>query len=82
MLKGGTTRFGVILHSSLSLSHIEGGEGGGAESVHSLKGGHKMFYPVMRGGGAKVSDSRFSYFVAPLPIIIDQTLMRSRSEQV
>ena len=26
---------------------------GGTKDFHPLKGGHKMFYPVLRGGGPK-----------------------------
>ena len=38
-------------------------------------GGHEKFYPVLRGGGAqKKSDQRFSNFVAPHPVINDQSL--------
>ena len=47
-----------------SFSHAEGG-GGGANSFHSLKGGHVKFYCVLGegGGGQNVSDPRFSNFV-------------------
>ena len=60
-----------------SFSHIEGE---GAKSFHSLKGGRKKFHPVLRGrgwggGGQTVSDTIFSHFVAPLPVISDQPLM-------
>ena len=38
----------------------------GGKSFHSLKGGRKKSYPVLtRGGAQKVSDPRFSHFVAP-----------------
>ena len=55
--------------------------GGGAKSFHSLneRGGEaRKVLPWLReGGGAqKVSDPRFSHFVAPpLPVINEQSLM-------
>ena len=53
-----------------------GGGSGGAKSFHPLKGGgHNKLYPVLKGGGGqKVSDLRFSHFVASLPVINDQSL--------
>ena len=36
--------------------------------------GREKFYPVLRGGAQKVLDPRFSHFVAPLPVINDQSL--------
>ena len=49
------------------------------KSFSSLKGGggREKFYPVLRGWGVgvqKVSDLRFSHFVAPPPVINDQSL--------
>ena len=48
------------------------------KSFHS-KGGCEKFYNVLNDGGGgegaqKVSDPRFSHFVAPLPVINDQSL--------
>ena len=59
-----------------------------------LKGGVKSFHSLKRGGGAgtqkvlpcleggrgvhKVSGSRFSHFVTPLPLINDQSLRVNR----
>ena len=38
----------------------------GAKSFHSLKGGARKVLPCLEGGGAqKVSDPRFTHFVAP-----------------
>ena len=37
-------------------------------------GGREKFYPVLRGGEQNVSDPRFSHFVAPRPVINDQSL--------
>ena len=50
-----------------SFSHIVGG---GREKFPLFKrgGGRQKFYPVLRGGAQKVSDPRFSHFVAPPPI--------------
>ena len=36
-------------------------------------GGREKFYPVLKGA-QKVLNPRFSHFVAPLPVINDQTL--------
>ena len=36
------------------------------KSFHFLKGGREKVYPVLRGA-RKVSDPRFSHFVAPPP---------------
>ena len=47
-------------------------------NFRSLKrgGGGTKFYPVLkRGGPQKVSDPQFSHFVAPLPVINDQSLI-------
>ena len=44
---------------------------GGAKSFQSL---NEKFYSVLGGGAQTVSDPRFSHFVAPLPIINDQSL--------
>ena len=47
----------------------------GTKSFHSLKGGGaRNVLPVLRGGHKKLSDPQFSHFVAPLPIINDQSL--------
>ena len=67
----------VVLTQELEVfSHTEGGGGrGGARSFHPLKEGHDKFYPVLRGGGGKVSYPRFSHFVAsPLPVMNDRSL--------
>ena len=52
--------------------------GGGKSFSHAVQGGGgaRKVLPCLEGGGAqKVSDSRFSYFVAPpLPVINDQSL--------
>ena len=64
--EGGAQKvLGSFLRGSLNFSHIVGG-GGGTKSFHHLKEG-KKFYPVLRGGLQKVSDPRFSHFVAPPP---------------
>ena len=49
---------------------------GGRKRFKKKGGGCKKFYPVLRGGGRaqKVSDPRFSHFVAPLQVINDQSL--------
>ena len=50
---------------------------GVTKSSHSLKGGAQKVLPCLEGGGGaqKVSDPRFSHFVAPpLPVINDQSL--------
>ena len=45
------------------------------KSFHSLKGGARKVLPCLEGGAQKVSDPRFSHFVAPpLPVINDQSL--------
>ena len=50
------------------------------QKVSTLKGGgvaDEKFYPVLRGGGGegrKKFRTRFSHFVAPLPVINDQSL--------
>ena len=48
--------------------------GGGRKTFPLFKRGH-FFYPVLRGGGQKVSDPRFTHFVVPLPVINDQSLI-------
>ena len=37
----------------------------GRKNFHSLKVGHKKSYPVLRGGGVKVSNQRFFAFCTP-----------------
>ena len=62
ILKGGGHNFGVVLTRVLKVLTI-------LEERHK-RGGRKKFYPVLRlegGGGKKVSDPRFSHFVAPPP---------------
>ena len=57
------------------LAMLKGGTQSFEVVLTALKGGgRKMCYPVLNGGGAKSSDPRFSYFVAPLPVINDQSL--------
>ena len=73
---GGHNKFwGSFLHGRLKFKPYCRG---GAKSVHSLKGGGaRKVLPCLEGGGAqKVSDPRFSHFVAPppLPVISDQSL--------
>ena len=51
------------------------GGGGGTKSCHSLKGGAQNVLPCLEGGPQKVLDPRFSHFVAPLPVINDQSLI-------
>ena len=59
-----------------SFNHTHWGEGRQMFPPFKRGGGHNKFYPVFTGGGGqKVSDLRFSHFVAPLPIINDQFLM-------
>ena len=74
MLKGwGTKSFEVVLTQELEVLAIVMG-GGRKKFPPSKGGGRKKFYPVLRGV-QKVSDPRFSHFVAPpLPIINDQSL--------
>ena len=57
MLKGGRGSFDVVLTRELEVLAIVMG------------GGMQKFYPVLRGGVAaqKVSDKRFSHFVASPP---------------
>ena len=77
MLKGGTTSFEVVFNTEACLAIMMGGGGGRKKFPPFKRGGRKKFYPVLRGGGAqKVSDPRFSHFVAPppLPVINDQSL--------
>ena len=65
ILKGGHKMFwGCFYTIAWSFSHIVGG---GALSFHSLKGGARKVLPCLEGGAQKVSDPRFSHFVAPPP---------------
>ena len=36
---------------------------------------HEEFYPVLKGLAQKLSDLQFPYFVAPLPVINDRSLI-------
>ena len=55
---------------------LEKGGGGRQKTVLViLKGGAKSFHSL-KGGALKVFDPRFSHFVAPLPVINDQSLSR------
>ena len=49
MLKGGTKRFEVVLTWELKVLAIVMG-GGGAKSVHPLKGGVQKVLPCLEGG--------------------------------
>ena len=53
-------------------------EGWGTKGFHPLKGGGEggvKVLPYLEGRGAQIcSNPRFSHFVAPFPIINDQTL--------
>ena len=74
MLTGGwgAKSFGVVFAWSLMILAILKG---GTNSFHALKGGVRKVLPCLeRGGVQKVSDLRFSHFVAPLHIINDQSL--------
>ena len=54
-------------------------EGGHKRFPTFKKGERKKFYTVLRG--QKVSDPRFSHFVAPLPIINAQSLTPSQESR-
>ena len=60
---GGHTSFEVVVIWELEVLAILMG---GAKRFHSLRRGRKSFYPVLRA--QKVSDPRFSHFVAPLSL--------------
>ena len=64
MLKGGHKKFwGSFYAVALSFSHIVGG---GREKFPLFKrGGARKVLPCLEGGAQKVSDTRFSHFVAP-----------------
>ena len=56
-------------------SHAEGGGGGGeTKNVRPLKGAVQEFVPCLVGVVQKVSDLLYSNFVAPLPVINDQSI--------
>ena len=63
-----------------SLSHAEGGGGEVKKKFPLFKrgGGVRKVLPCLEeGGGAqKIVDRRFNHFVAPLPVINDQSLRR------
>ena len=72
MVKGGGEGkgFRVVFPQKLDVLAILKGGGGGCKNFPPLKMGDATFlYPVLRGGGGaqKVSDLRFSHFVAPTP---------------
>ena len=61
-------------------SHVEGGHKKILKrGFHSSKGGREKCYPVLKGGGGpqKLSNPRFSHFVAPLHVSNDQSLRDS-----
>ena len=60
----GTTSFEIVLTWELEVLAIVMG---GAKSFQPLKGVHNKFNPVLKGGAQKVSEQRFSHFVAPPP---------------
>ena len=63
ILKGGTTRFGVVLTQELEVSAILYRR---AKSFRPLKGrGRKRFYPVLRGG--RKTFWAFFLFCSPPP---------------
>ena len=77
MLNGACKSFGVISVEASSFSHSEGlgGGGGGAHKMFPpFKSGVQKCLPCLEGGMKKVAEPRFSHFVAPLPIINDQSL--------
>ena len=73
MLKGGHKKFwGSFNTGAWSFSHSDGG----AKSSNPIRGGGvQQVLPCLEGGAQKVSDPIFSHFVAPLPVINDQSLI-------
>ena len=69
---GGTTSFEVVLTWELEVLAIVMG---GTKSFHPW--GRKKFYSVLRGGAKGFGPTQFSHFVAPLPVINDQSLSDS-----
>ena len=70
---GGHKKFrGSFNTGAWSISHNDGG--GGTKSFQPFKGGAQKVLPCLEVGAQKVLDPRFSHFVAPLPIINDQSL--------
>ena len=72
---GAQTGFGVVFTRSLEVLAILYG---GAKSFHSLKGGggHKKYYPVLRGGGGaptNLGPAVFPFCSPPFPVINDQS---------
>ena len=79
MLKGRHKKFwGSFYAVAYSFSHIEvWGEGGRKKFPFFKRGGGRArtVLPCLEGGGGGVSDPRFSHFVAPRPVINDQSLI-------
>ena len=70
---GSTTSFEEVLTRELEVLAIVMG---GRKKCPPFKmgGGGQNVLPCLEGGARKVLDTRFSHFVAPLPVINDQSL--------